>query len=85
MIGVIVAAGVDHQRTVMQVLQALETRCQHRLAGVAIFGDEQGRQVTEVGVVFPGEAMAAGVLRVPVAACCAGWCKIAVHLSLIHI
>ena len=65
---------------IAQRLQMLESRCQHRLAGTAIRPDVQRRQVAEVSVIFPGEAMAPGLVRVPVTACGSGWCPLAVRL-----
>ena len=43
MVGMVVAAGVDHQREPFNLVYFLYTRREHRLIGLAITRDVQGR------------------------------------------
>ena len=66
-VGVVVAADVDHQRALVDVGQRLQPRRQHRVGGAAIGGDEQRRQIAQVAVA-PGLAVLLRALRVIVPA-----------------
>lgn len=68
MVGVVVAASMDHQRVAFELIQRLQARCQHRLIGLAVAVHVERRQIAQVSVFLPGRAVLAGVLRVPVAA-----------------
>ena len=80
MVGVIVAALMDHQRQALDVTQALQARRQYRLAGLAVAVDVERWQVAHVAIT-PGLAMLAGVLRIPVAGGGTGGSRLAVYLG----
>jgi hypothetical protein len=65
LVGVVVATGVDHERSAFQVTQ-FEAWGEHGLVGVALHVDVEGGQVAEVAFA-PGKFMFAGFLRVVMA------------------
>jgi hypothetical protein len=65
LIGMVVATGVNHQRSAFQVTQ-FEAWGEHGLVGFAIHVDVERRQVAEVAFA-PGKFMFAGFLRVVMA------------------
>ena len=83
MVGVVVAADVEHQRAAAQVGR-LQPRRQQRLRGGAVAGDDQRRQVTQMAVA-PRQAMAPGLLRVEMATRRAGGDRTAVREQTVRI
>jgi hypothetical protein len=66
-IGMVVAADVDHQRALVDVGQRLQTRRQHGVGGAAVGGNEQRRQIAQVAIP-PGCTVLLRALRVIVPA-----------------
>src|SRR5690606_19145712 len=80
MVGMVVPAFVDHERSSGDIGKRLETRCQYRGRGVAILVDITRRQIAKVPV-SPRRSVLPCLFRIIVAARPAGRDRLALFLG----